>query len=231
CGRAGARRGDGGGVRGRAGGRTSSDQPHRPPRPLPRGRRSLARRRGPLPRRRSRPRPTRRHLPPHERRAVLTMRVHLAVLQELITRIVPDREAIVWRDGVLDYAGFLGRCRQMGHAFRTLGLGCHTERSQLEPWESGQDHVAVCMYNCPEWLEVMFGSYHARAVMVNVNYRYKAEELRYVLANSRARALVYQAAFAPLVAEASAGLPELRHLIQLRDDSDNARLPGALDYE
>ena len=159
------------------------------------------------------------------------MRVHLAVLQELITRIIPEREAIVWRDGVLDYAGFLDRCRQVGHAFRTLGLGCRTERSALEPWESGQDHVAVCMYNCPEWLEVMFGSYHARAVMVNVNYRYKAEELRYVLANSRARALVYQAAFAPLVAEACAGLPELPHLIQLRDDSNNPRQPGALDYE
>ena len=125
------------------------------------------------------------------------MLVHLAVIQELITRLIPDREAIIWREGVLTYAAFLRRCRQVGHALRTLGLGCHTERGRVDPWESGQDHVAVCMYNCPEWLEVMYGSYHARAVMVNVNYRYKADELRYVLANSGARALVYHAAFAP----------------------------------
>jgi acyl-CoA synthetase (AMP-forming)/AMP-acid ligase II len=159
------------------------------------------------------------------------MLVHLAVIQELITRLIPDREAIIWRDGVLSYAAFLRRCRQVGHGLRTLGLGCHTERGRLDPWESGQDHVAVCMHNCPEWLEVMYGSYHARAVMVNVNYRYKADELRYVLANSSARALVYQGAFAPLVAEVRPALPTLRHLIQMRDDSDMPLLPGALDYE
>ena len=159
------------------------------------------------------------------------MLVHLAVIQELITRLIPDREAIIWREGVLSYAAFLRRCRQVGHALRTLGLGCHTERGRVDPWESGQDHVAVCMYNCPEWLEVMYGSYHARAVMVNVNYRYKADELSYVLANSGARALVYHAAFAPLVAEVRAALPTLRHLIQMRDDSDTPLLPGALDYE
>ena len=159
------------------------------------------------------------------------MLVHLAVIQELITKLIPDREAIIWREGVLTYAAFLRRCRQVGHALRTLGLGCHTERGRVDPWESGQDHVAVCMYNCPEWLEVMYGSYHARAVMVNVNYRYKADELSYVLANSGARALVYHAAFAPLVAEVRAALPTLRHLIQMRDDSDTPLLPGALDYE
>src|SRR5216110_2619271 len=159
------------------------------------------------------------------------MLVHLAVIQELITKLIPDREAIIWREGVLSYAAFLRRCRQVGHALRTLGLGCHTERGRVDPWESGQDHVAVCMYNCPEWLEVMYGSYHARAVMVNVNYRYKADELSYVLANSGARALVYHAAFAPLVAEVRAALPTLRHLIQMRDDSDTPLLPGALDYE
>src|SRR5438552_2151720 len=67
--------------------------------------------------------------------------------------------------------------------------------------------------------------------MVNVNDRYKADELSYVLANSGARALVYHAAFAPRVAEVRAALPTLRHLIQMRDDSDTPLLPGALDYE
>jgi fatty-acyl-CoA synthase len=67
--------------------------------------------------------------------------------------------------------------------------------------------------------------------MVNVNYRYKADELAYVLANADARALVYQASFAPLVAAVRGRPPGLRHLIQLADVSGEPLLPGALDYE
>ncbi|HJQ84176.1 MAG TPA: AMP-binding protein, partial [Candidatus Binatia bacterium] len=66
---------------------------------------------------------------------------------------------------------------------------------------------------------------------VNVNYRYKAEEIVYLLATGAARALVYHAAFAPLVAEVRRDVPALRHLVQIADDSGNALLPGAVDYE
>src|SRR5207244_2905460 len=55
----------------------------------------------------------------------------------------------------------------------------------------------------------------------------KAEEIRFLLTTGEARALVYHAAFAPLVAEVRADLP----LIQISDDSGNPLLPGALDYE
>jgi fatty-acyl-CoA synthase len=159
------------------------------------------------------------------------MLVHHVALQELITGLIPEREAIVWRDRILTYDAFTRRCRRIGHALRELGLGCRTERNRLEPWQSGQDHVAVYMYNCPEWLETMYGAYHARAAMVNVNYRYKPDELAYVLTNADARALVYQATFAPLVAAVRDRLPRLRHLVQLADGSGEALLPGAHDYE
>ena len=41
--------------------------------------------------------------------------------------------------------------------------------------------MAHYLYNCPEYLEVMYGSYKARAASVNINYRYKADELVYLL--------------------------------------------------
>lgn len=162
---------------------------------------------------------------------VRRMLVHLVAIQEFITRLIPEREAIVWRDRVLTYAGFTQRCRRAGRALHALGLGCRTERAGLQPWESGQDHVAIYMHNCPEWLEAMYGAYHARAAMVNVNYRYKADELAYVLANADARALVYQATFAPLVAAVRDRVPQLRHLVQVADESGEPLLPAALEYE
>jgi acyl-CoA synthetase (AMP-forming)/AMP-acid ligase II len=159
------------------------------------------------------------------------MLVNLVVLQELIARHIPDREAILWRDKRITYADLAARSRRVGRALLRLGLGCRTERAALQPWESGHDHVAIYCYNGNEFVEAMYGAWRARAAFVNVNYRYVADELRYVLTTSDSRAIVYHAAFAPLLAEVRAQVPSLRHLIQVRDDSGNALLPGAVDYE
>ena len=159
------------------------------------------------------------------------MLYNLASIEEFLARHIPDREAIVWRDRVLTYGDLARRSRRVGRALRRLRLGCRRERAELQPWESGQDHVAILAWNCPEWIELMYGAWQARAAFLNVNYRYKAEEMVHVLGTGEARAIVYHAALAPLVAEVRRDLPLLRHLIQLPDDSENALLPGAIDYE
>jgi 3-oxocholest-4-en-26-oate---CoA ligase len=159
------------------------------------------------------------------------MLVHLGLLQERIARLVPDREALVWGDRALTHADLAARSRRIANAVRALGLGCRIERDRLEPWQSGQDHVALYLYNGPEWIESMYGVLKARAAFVNVNYRYKAEELRYVLENGQARAIIYHAAFAPTLAAVRDQLPALEHLIQVADDSNEPLLPGAIDYE
>lgn len=107
----------------------------------------------------------------------------------------------------------------------------HRERAALAPWESGQDHVALLLYNCPEYLEGMIGSYKARCAPVNVNYRYTAQELVALLRDARARALVYHATFAPTIEQIRDELPDLEVLLQVPDESGEDVLPGALDYE
>ena len=159
------------------------------------------------------------------------MLAHLGLLQERIARLVPDQEALVWGGGTLTHAQLAARSRRIANAVRALGLGTRVERDGLRPWESGQDHVALYLYNGPEWIESMYGVLKARAAFVNVNYRYKAEELRYVLDNGAARAIIYHAAFAPTLAAVRDQLPALEHLIQVRDDSNEPLLPGAVDYE
>ena len=77
----------------------------------------------------------------------------------------------------------------------------------------------------------MIGSYLARVAPFNVNYRYVEEELQYLLTDSAARALVYHATFAPVLARVLPSLPKLELLLQVADESGHDLLPGAFDYE
>src|SRR5690606_21334750 len=97
--------------------------------------------------------------------------------------------------------------------------------------ESGQDHVALYLHNGNEYLEAMIGAFKARAAPFNVNYRYVAEELRYLLDNADTKAVVYHDAFAPTLAEVLPDLPGIELLVQVSDDSGHELLPGAIRYE
>ena len=81
------------------------------------------------------------------------------------------------------------------------------------------DHVAVLAWNRAEWIEAELGIYKARASVINVNYRYVADELRYMLENSDSVAIVFERSFAPMVAEVRGDTPKLRHFVVI-DDGD-----------
>ncbi len=62
------------------------------------------------------------------------------------------------------------------------------------------DRIAHLMRNSPAYMATCIGGFRARLVHVNVNYRYTGEELFYILDNSGATVVVYDAEFAPLIA-------------------------------
>ena len=157
--------------------------------------------------------------------------MNLALVHEALAEAIPDRDCIVFRDRRLSWAQVTDRTRRLADFFRSRGLGCHRERSELKGWESGQDHIALYLHNGNEYLEGMLGAFKARCAPFNVNYRYVEEELLYLFENSDARAVIYHAAFAPLVAKLREKRPELEVLLQVADGSDNPLLPDALDYE
>jgi len=186
---------------------------------------------------------------------------NLALIHEAIAERIPEREALVFRDRRLTWRDVTDRTRRLADLLRSSGLGCHTERAtragsdlagselsgskpasatpassnpatwNLENWESGQDHVGLYLRNGNEYLEGMLGAYKARAVPFNVNYRYVDDELVGLLTDADARALIFHASFAPLLARIRDRLPKLGLWIQVRDDSGEPLLPGALDYE
>lgn len=162
---------------------------------------------------------------------VSRLEVSIATAQEAIAAAIPEREAIVFRDRRLTYGEWNSRTRRLANHLTELGLGCHTPRASLSGWESGQDTLALYLYNGNEYLEGMLGAYKARVAPFNVNYRYVDDELVYLLNNARTRALLYHAEFAPRVARIRDQIPTLRHLLQVSDDSGEPLLPGALAYE
>jgi fatty-acyl-CoA synthase len=164
--------------------------------------------------------------------------LNLAAIHEAIAAVACDRECLIFRDRRLSWADVTDRTRRLAAVLRAHGLGCHSERSGLRNWESGQDHVALYLYNGNEYLEGMLGAYKARCVPVNVNYRYVDEELLYLFHDSDTRAVIYHASFAPTLLRLRERLPKVRLWLQVEDPRDpsapgpgEALLPGALDYE
>jgi len=148
-----------------------------------------------------------------------------------VAEAIPDHEAVVWRDRRYPYAQLANRIEGVANHLVAAGLGCHTERDLLAGHESGQDHIGLYLRNGNEYLETMIAAYRARVAPFNVSYRYVEEELIYLLNDSRATALAYNAEFAPRVAAIRDRVPTLRVLIQVADGTEHALLPGAVDYE
>lgn len=157
--------------------------------------------------------------------------IGIAEIHEAIAATRPDQECLIFRDKRLTWSEVTTRTRQLANYFASQGLGCLTERSELAGWESGQDHLAIYLHNGNEYLESMLGAWKARIAPFNVNYRYVAEELEYLLRDSNASACVVHSRFAPLLQEVRHSLPNLRVIVQVPDTSDNPLLDGAVWYE
>lgn len=152
-------------------------------------------------------------------------------IHEAIAATRPDQECLVFRDRRYTWSQVTERTRRLASFLTTRGLGCHVERAELEGSQSGQDHLAIYLYNGNEYLESMLGAFKARVAPFNVNYRYVAEELSYLLKDSSASAIVFHSAFAPTLASVLPDLTKLRTLIQVADESGHDLLPGAVWYE
>ena len=147
------------------------------------------------------------------------MDFNLADLWETVVDAVPDREALICDDRRLTYAAADERINRLAHALASRGVGAG-------------DHVALYLYNGTEYLEGMLAAYKLRAVPINVNYRYVESELRYLLDDSDATAVIFHHEFAPKLTAIRDELPDLRVFLAVPDSSD-AELGAldALDYE
>jgi fatty-acyl-CoA synthase len=149
---------------------------------------------------------------------------------DTVAGVHPDRPCLVWGDRRPTFAEMADRSRRLAAYLVGRGLGRVTDRATLAGHESGQDHLGIYLYNGNEYIESMLGAFRARVAPFNVNYRYVADELIYLLDNADCRALVYHEAFAPTLAAIRDRLPGLEVLVQVADGSGHDLLAGAVDY-
>lgn len=134
------------------------------------------------------------------------MEFNLADLFERAAGEYPEREAIVANGERRTYAELEARANRLAH---------HLQDSGVQPG----DHVAVYAYNIVEWAEAMLAIYKIRAICINVNFRYVADELAYLLDQAKPVAMVFQRRFTDRVAEVAPKVTSLRHLVVVEDGS------------
>jgi len=167
----------------------------------------------------------------------VSTQVSIAAAQEAVAAVVPDRDCFVWRGRRWSWREFTERSRRFASVLVDAGLGLRRDPAGCAGWESAHDHVALYLHNGNEYLEAMIGSFKARCAPVNINYRYVAEELRYVLHDASVSAIVVHSTFTPTLAEALDGLtgadgtPAAPLILQVADDSGLPLMAGARWYE
>jgi acyl-CoA synthetase (AMP-forming)/AMP-acid ligase II len=109
----------------------------------------------------------------------------------------PDRPCLIWDGEVIRYAELDRRAGRVAAGLRDLGVG-------------RGDVVAVLLYNCPEFIEVMFAIGRIGAVFMPVNWRLAGEEVAYIATHAGAKLLVSEPELAALAEAVRPRLPGIR---------------------
>ncbi|MPY96415.1 MAG: AMP-binding protein [Actinophytocola sp.] len=135
------------------------------------------------------------------------MALNIADLLEHAVDAAGDRTAVICGDRQVSYLELDERANRLAHHLAAAGVG-------------KGDHIGIYSRNSIETIEAMFAAYKLRAIAINVNYRYVADELRYLFDNADLVALVHERQYAPTVAEVLPSAPKLRNIVVVEDGSD-----------
>jgi acyl-CoA synthetase (AMP-forming)/AMP-acid ligase II len=132
---------------------------------------------------------------------------NIADLFEHAVDYFPDRLAVACGDDEATYAELEERANRLAHHLADHGV-------------SAGAHVGMCTRNRLEAIVTMLAVYKLRAALINVNYRYTASEIRYVLDNADVVALVHERTYSDRVAEALPGAATVKHVVVVEDESE-----------
>lgn len=131
----------------------------------------------------------------------------VADLFEHAVDLMPDRVALESGDRSRTYAELDARANALAHRLRELGV------------QPG-DAVGLYSRNTIESVEAMLAIFKARAVMVNVNYRYVESELEHIFVDSQMKVLIHERQYTPLVCNVlSKSATDITHRIVADDGS------------
>ena len=127
-----------------------------------------------------------------------------------------DSPALLHGESAVSWTAFTRRTNNLAAALRAGGA-------------RPGDKVALYLRNRPEYLETTVACFKARLVHVNVNFRYLADELQYIIDNADAKFVVFAGEFSDRLDALRPRLPKVQTYLQVDDGTPFA--PFAEAYE
>ncbi|WP_327112070.1 acyl-CoA synthetase [Nocardia sp. NBC_01730] len=134
------------------------------------------------------------------------MSYNIADLVEHAIDLMPDRVALADDGREVTYAQLEERANRLAHYLQERGV-------------LPGDKVGIYSRNTIEAVEAMVAIFKARAVMINVNYRYVENELQYIFDNSDMVALIHERRYSDKVSAVRQNTPTLHTVIVVDDDT------------
>lgn len=145
------------------------------------------------------------------------MSMQFANVWERVSDTVGDEIALINGEDKLTWASFDSKAAKIATILEEHGL-------------KSDSKVGIYLHNSNEYLEVQYGVFKIEGVPINVNYRYKENELVYLLDNSDAEAVFFQGCYAERISAIKEQLPKVKVYIQI-DDGTEPLMESAIDYE
>src|SRR3989344_1189710 len=138
------------------------------------------------------------------------------ILDAIEPVLPPAAPVLIHGDRSITWPEMGGRSNNLARALRDRGI---------EPGAK----VAFYMRNRPEYGEAMAACFKARLTHVNINYRYKPDEVHYIFDDSDAEVIVYSSEFRDCIDELKERLGKVRIFVEIGDPA--AIAPFAEPYE
>ena len=145
------------------------------------------------------------------------METQFATLWESISDVIPERKALICGDVERTWKEFDDRSARLARQLTESGLGDDSK-------------VGLYLHNSNEYLEAQYSIFKIKGVPINVNYRYKEDELVYLLDNADVEAVFYQGCYASQIESVKEKLPNIKVFIQV-DDGTNVLPEFSIDFE
>ena len=145
------------------------------------------------------------------------MNLDFASVWEMISDIVPDNDALICGDEVVTWKEYDEKSSKIATALTAAGLQANSK-------------AGLYLNNSNEYLIAQNAIFKIGGIPINVNYRYVAEELIYLLDNSDSEAVFYHACYSNRIKEIASSLPNIKAWIEVSDGTES-HFPDALKYE
>ncbi len=139
---------------------------------------------------------------------------------DAVARVVPaSRAALIYGDDLVTWGEFDRRANNLARALVEQGM-------------APGDRVAILCRNHPAYIEALAASLKSRTINVNINFRYTAEEIAYVMDDCGASGLFYQDRLEAVVPELKRRLPGVKLWVRIETDRRPGPAPaGDLSFE